>query len=121
MRTTSSLESLNAELRRSFPDHPHIFRFVECLQVLEFSKWLDMDELVQANISSKQFEKRKKADKKREEKIQRLTTALETDADMSPGLFLEAMATDENTRFEIPEFSNYSLNHLINLSLIYIS
>lgn len=52
MRTTSSLESLNAVLKRMFPNHPNLFKFMERLQYHEFGKQIDMNILVQANSES---------------------------------------------------------------------
>lgn len=49
MRTTSSLESLNAVLKRMFPIHPNLFKFMERLQYHEFGKQIDMNILVQTN------------------------------------------------------------------------
>lgn len=52
MRTTSSLESLNSVLRRMFPNHPNLFKFLERLQYHEFGKQIDMNILVQTNSES---------------------------------------------------------------------
>lgn len=45
MRTTSSVESMNAALRRLFPVHPHLFKFMERLQYHEFGRQIEMKEL----------------------------------------------------------------------------
>lgn len=50
MRTTSSVESMNAALRRMFPAHPHIFKFMERLQYHEFGKRINMEELSEMNM-----------------------------------------------------------------------
>lgn len=42
MRTTSSLESLNSQMRRTFPTHGHIWQFIEQLKFHEYSKANDM-------------------------------------------------------------------------------
>lgn len=49
MRTTSSLESLNAVLKRMFPIHPNLFKFMERLQYHEFGKQIDMSILIETN------------------------------------------------------------------------
>lgn len=105
MRTTSSMESLNAALRRIFPNHPHIYKFMECLQLHEFSKSVDMIEAVKTEASIKQLERRKKVDQRREEKIRKLTVLLKTDPNMSPGRFLESMATKGDSFTEMFESS----------------
>lgn len=50
MRTTSSLESMNAALKKMFPAHPHLFKFMDRLQYHEFGRQLLMDELSQNNF-----------------------------------------------------------------------
>lgn len=94
MRTTSSLESLNATLKRWFPSHPHIYKFLECLKLHEFSKSMDMLDAVKTEVSQKQLQRRKKKDQKREEKIKYLTELFQTDPTMSAERFLELFASD---------------------------
>lgn len=92
MRTTSSVESLNATLSRWFPHHPHIYKFLECLKLHEYSKALDMLDAVKTRASPKQLQRRKKKDQKREEKIKYLTDLFKHDKTMSAERFLELFA-----------------------------
>lgn len=92
MRTTSSLEALNTAMGRSFPKHPHIFKFIDRLRLLELSKSIDMLDLIRNDSINEQFKRKRQRDKQREEKIQHYTEKLKTSKDMTPGLFLEAMA-----------------------------
>lgn len=94
MRTTSSLESLNATLSRWFPYHPHIYKFLECLKLHEYSKALDMLDAVKTVVSPKQLQRRKKKDQQREEKIKYLSDLFIYDETMSAELFLELFAAD---------------------------
>lgn len=91
MRTTSSVESLNSVLGRSFPKHPHIFKFIDRLRLHEFSKYLDMLDLVKDEVPDEQFQRKRLRDKERQEKIVFFTNALKK-GDISPGEFLEAMS-----------------------------
>lgn len=103
MRTTSSLESLNATLRRSFPMHPHIYKFMDRLKVHEYSKMMDMFEALRSNQPDVQLHRRKKKDQLRDEKIKQLTSQLKSDTNMSPSLFLREMAStgpeEESSKF----------------------
>lgn len=101
MRTTSSLESMNAVLRRSFPNHPHIYKFIDRLRLFEFSKSLDMLAATKSEVSEKQLQRRKKRDQMREDKIRKLTLLLNTNEHISPGFFLEEMAGDGGCLSEI--------------------
>lgn len=105
MRTTSSLESMNAVLRRTFPVHPHIFKFMDRLRVHEFSKFLDMLEAAATPPSDKQLQRRKLKDQKRETKIKELTEELNSSGGISPGNFLEEMAIVEKTPTEAVDAS----------------
>lgn len=100
MRTTSSLESMNAALRRTFPVHPHIFKFMDRLRIHEFSKFLDMLEAASTIASDQQLQRRKLKDQKREAKIKKLTEELNSDGGISPGQFLEKMAIGKKTLTE---------------------
>lgn len=94
MRTTSSLESVNSVLGRSFPAHPHLFKFIECLQLYEFSKSLDMLELVSSNVPENSNQRKRKRDQARNDKISFFTAKLKDEFDVEFGVdsFLEAMA-----------------------------
>lgn len=96
MRTTSSLESLNSVLRRSFPLHPRLFKFIDCLQWFEFSKSLDVLELFASNIPKDQRKGKRQRDQKREQKIQFCVQKLgSVDAEFDVGWFLDTMASED--------------------------
>lgn len=95
MRTTSSLESFNSVLGRSFPRHPHIFRFIDRLRLHEFSKSLDLMNLIKDDVPDSQFQRRRLLDRQREDKIKYFTHLLRTDDEITPADFLEAMANKE--------------------------
>lgn len=102
MRTTSSLESLNATLKRWFPSHPHIYKFLECLKLFEFSKALDMLEAVRTGAPTpEQLQRKKKKDQKREDKIKYLTDLLEYNGFMTAEQFLRLFAADVHDAEEV--------------------
>lgn len=94
MRTTSSLESVNSTLGRSFPKHPHIFRFIDRLRLYEFSKLLNMLDLVKNEDPDQQFQRKRQRDKEREAKIQFFTKACMENG-VNWGEFLDAMANKD--------------------------
>lgn len=94
MRTTSSLESLHSSLGRSFPKHPHIFKFLDRLRLNEFSKLLNMLDLVKDNVPDQQYQRKRLVDQQREEKIKFFTDQLRNGI-IDVGEFLEAMANKE--------------------------
>lgn len=94
MRTTSSVESLNSVLGRSFPKHPHILKFIDYLKHHEFSKYCDLLNLLKSDISPKQLGRKRKLDQEREEKIVFFTKKLKSN-DILPSEFLDAMAIKE--------------------------
>lgn len=92
MRTTSSLESMNATLRRMCPDHPHIFKFLDRLRLHEFSNSLNMLQAVESDAPMQKLQRRRQIKcKERIAKIAYLTEKLK-EGRMTPGLFLETMA-----------------------------
>lgn len=94
MRTTSSVESLNSVIGRSFPKHPHILKFIDHLKLHEFTKSYDLAKLSKCDTPPKQLERKRKADREREEKIVFFTKKLKT-KEISASEFLDAMATKE--------------------------
>lgn len=114
MRTTSSLESMNAVLRRTFPNHPHIFKFLDRLRFHEYSKFLDMIDAVRsADVPTEPLKCRKKLkDINRENKIKHLTKELKTDADMTTENFLQGMAAC-NDEF-LPQIGKILNSHVFN-------
>lgn len=111
MRTTSSLESMNAALRRISRPRPSVFRFIECIKMHEFSKSLDLMETIKYGP---QVQKSKKVEKL-DVKIKQLSAALEQDPDMNPGLFLEEFTMNYSipdtgmTSFKISVHTNYPI------------
>lgn len=90
MRTTSSLEALNAIIQKTFPAQTTIFKFVESLRLLESRKSCDLYQLT-SGISNQHLERRRAADKKRNDKIIHYTGQL-MNGEISVAVFLEAMA-----------------------------
>lgn len=74
MRTTSSVESMNAAMRLMFPRHPHIYKFIDRLKVHEYSKTTDLLEAMQSGDI--EIVRRKKRDQRREDKIRYLSELL---------------------------------------------
>lgn len=95
MRTTSSLEALNSAMGRAFPKHPHMFRFIDRLRLLELKKSIDMLDLINNDDINEGYRRKRKRDQTREDKIKYFTEQLKTNQNMTPALFLEAMANKE--------------------------
>lgn len=91
MRTTSSVESFNAVLGRKCSKHPHLFKFIDQLKIVELKKALTLLCLMEPGVPNSQFEPRKKKDQERNEKIKYFTTLL-VQKIISVSIFLEAMA-----------------------------
>ncbi|XP_055307903.1 uncharacterized protein LOC129572024, partial [Sitodiplosis mosellana] len=91
MRTTSSLEALNSIIQRTFPGQTTIFKFVESLKLLESIKSSDLHQLTSGFISNQQLERRRRADKHRNDKINHFTGLL-TNKEISVAVFLESMS-----------------------------
>lgn len=112
MRTTSSLESLNSQLGRSFPKRGHIWKFIDQLKYHEFSKASDMLRLTNEGSPANILQRKRKRDVQRQHKIEFFTSLLKG-GNIDAGAFLEAMANkiilpgvfvfDENFNFH---FSN---------------
>lgn len=88
MRTTSSLESLNADLVRKFPNHPHLFKFMDHLKLHEYSKFLDLNSLMNDEASP---ECKRARDIERDQKIKYFSDQL-SEKKIDIQIFLEAMA-----------------------------
>lgn len=88
MRTTSSLESLNSQLNRTFGRaRPNIFQFIDHIKSHESSKCERMAKLVKTtSVSTKQLERKRKKDKELEQNIINVCVFLESMAnkDMLP-------------------------------------
>lgn len=95
MRTTSSLESMNATINRSILKRPHFFRLVERLQYHEARKANDMVNLTMDNLPLSQFEPRHLKYRKLNQKIANYTELLEKKI-ISIEQFLEQMASDQS-------------------------
>lgn len=90
MRTTSSLEAMNSALNRTSPPHRHIFKFIDHIRLHEFGKSLDLLNL-EKNDVSEEFQRKRKLDKERKERISHFTNELQKEA-ISVREFLEAMS-----------------------------
>lgn len=91
MRTTSSLESLNSKMNRSFPKHGHIWEFIDQLKFHECMKSKEMKLLNKQNNRNIQPKRKRKSDRDRDAKISFFSELLK-DRKISPNEFLEAMA-----------------------------
>lgn len=96
MRTTSSLECMNSVLRRMFPLHPHIFKFMDCLRYHEFGQQLRMFKLVKEEATKKQLDRKRKKDQKRNVKIKAYTDELLTNPLFSVGEFLKGLSSHDD-------------------------
>lgn len=96
MRTTSSLESLNSQLNRTFGRaRPNIFQFIDHIKSHESSKCERMAKLVKTtSVSTKQLERKRKKDKERDDKIKYFTEKLEQNI-INVCVFLESMANKD--------------------------
>lgn len=91
MRTTSSVESMNAQMGRYFPKHGNIWQFIEQLKFYENMKARDMLKIAKLNVEERtQSQKTKKA-RDRDSKIKTLSEQLKN-RDISAIEFLEMMA-----------------------------
>lgn len=90
MRTTSLVESMNSVIQRSFPSKPHIFKFLECLRLHEAMKSTDLFQLASNQISNSKLMQKRAEDKRRNEKIELLSTRLEKKK-INAAQFLEHM------------------------------
>lgn len=92
MRTTSSLESMNAALRRLSPMHPAFFKFVDCIRLHEFSKSVDLFEMKRHGETQKKSTKLSKRERL-DVKLKFLTEQLEDDSfKTGAGGFLRQLA-----------------------------
>lgn len=93
MRTTSSLESMNSVLGRGCRKNPQMFKFIDHIRTHEFSKTLDLFNLLEDDVDN-DFKRKRQLDKEREEKISYLTNKLQK-GEITVADFLEAMS-DKN-------------------------
>lgn len=69
---------MNAILRRICPNHPHLFKFIDCLRLHELSKSIDMLETVRSDAPVERLHRRRLLkNKRRNSKIKDLTHKLE--------------------------------------------
>lgn len=73
MRTTSSLEGVNSVIQKSFPARTTIFKFAESLRLYEAMKSTDLYQISTGEINTPQLQRRRTADRERNEKIEFLT------------------------------------------------
>lgn len=91
MRTTSSLESLNSIIQKSFPQQTNIFKFIDSLRLLESIKASNLHQIHCGFISNRQLERKRTADRDRDLKIKHLTKKL-MKGKISVDVFLESMS-----------------------------
>lgn len=94
MRTTSSVESINSAIQRSFPDTTNIFKFIDSLKMYESIKSYDLHQLSLGEMSNNQLERKRKIDKERQEKIKYLTRKLQI-GEITVAAFLESMSSKD--------------------------
>lgn len=92
MRTTSSVESMNSHMGRTFPKHPNIFKFINCLKQFEYTKTTNMRILTE-NCPACQTKRKHYKDREREKKIQHFSVLLGRKK-IDIGMFLEAMSNE---------------------------
>lgn len=92
MRTTSSVESLNAQLARTFPRRSNIFDFCTSLKLFEFGKSENMRHL-KKSLPKGQLERKRKGDRKRDDAINKHTQALKSNK-VTLEQFIDAVADD---------------------------
>lgn len=95
MRTTSSLESLNAVLGRLLPRHPNIYKFVDGIKIHEFSKYNELLQLSSMKENATKLSRKRKRDQERDDKIKKATQEL-TEKKISTSEFLETFSNNEN-------------------------
>lgn len=113
MRTTSSVESLNSQLNRSFPKRGHLWKFIEQLQYHEFSKANDMLKLTKIKVSAT---RKRKRDKERERKIVFLTKLLKQET-ISVGLFYGCYGKQNNDSGHFCKLLNSILREMKQIRL----
>lgn len=94
MRTTSSLESVNSVIQRSFPGKTNIFKFIDSLKLYESRKSEDLYKLSNGEMSYRQLERKRRVDREREQKIVHLTSQLKNGY-ITVASFLEYMSANE--------------------------
>lgn len=65
------------------------------MRLFDLKKSIDMLDLIRNDAVNEQFKRKRQRDQDREEKIRHFTTELKTNKDMTPALFLEAMANKD--------------------------
>lgn len=91
MRTTSSVEAMNSVIQRSLPRNTNIYKFTSNLQLHEAVKSSSLYQISLGEITNKNFERKRREDKLREEKISFFTKLLK-DGKISVDEFLECMS-----------------------------
>lgn len=120
MRTTSSVESLNSQIGRSFAKHPSIFKFIESLKQHEMTKATRMTKLLM-NCPERQFGRKHRIDQERDDKIKYFSSLFEKGS-IDVGTFLEAMANKTILPLNGKSLGSLIFNpikiHLINFSAL---
>lgn len=98
MRTTSSLESFNAVLKRSIVRRFNFFKFVTRIKFHECRKAERMHNLLHDKLSELHYLRRKKNDQEREAKIQKVTLML-TEGRITIKEFLQMMTNEVESNY----------------------
>lgn len=107
MRTTSSLESMNSAIQRKLSKRTNIFRFSKDLRMHEAIKSSDLYQLFEGDISNRQLERKRAADRERDEKIKHFSALLENGY-ISVPYFLEVMSGKD----VLPPVGSYDFSFL---------
>lgn len=110
MRTTSSVESFNKVLKVKCSLHPHLFKFINQMKMIEFKKALEMISLVECGDTNA-YQNKKAVE--HDEKI-RYFTAMLMKKKISVKCFFQAMA-NKTILPNTGEFSKYFFYFLLLL------
>lgn len=94
MRTTSSVESMNSVMQRTFQKRPNIFNYVANLKLFESTQSTIMYQLHTNVILNEELKRKRAEDQKREEKIRYFTEKLRNN-EISVYKFLMQMADNK--------------------------
>lgn len=82
---------MNSALNRGCKARPHLFKFIDRIRLHEFKKSMDLQNLVDNDVTE-DFDRKRKLDKERELKIAHFTNLL-LKKEIGVSEFLEAMST----------------------------
>lgn len=106
MRTTSSVESMNAQMGRFFPKHGNIWQFIEQLKIHENMKTRDMLKIAKLNIEERTQSRKTKNARDRDLKIKTLSEQLKN-KEISAIQFLEMMVENRLLHIDSMNFLHF--------------